>query len=214
MAKIHRDRLIIFTRYPEPGKTKTRLIPALGAKGAAQLQRQLTEHTLKQIKPLINVKPLINEIDVAIYYTGTSQEIMKNWLGNNLTYCEQAKGDLGQKMQSAFSDSFALEYSRVIIIGIDCIDLNYTIVEQALKSLIENDLVLGKAADGGYYLIGLKQIFSELFQDIPWGTNQVLSISQDIAKKLGLNTCILPTLSDIDRPEDLPMLEKYGIFEL
>ncbi|ACK66192.1 conserved hypothetical protein [Rippkaea orientalis PCC 8801] len=201
------DRLIIFTRYPEPGKTKTRLISSLGAKGAARLQRQLTEHTLKQ------VNPLINQLSFAIYYNGNTQEMMKNWLGNDLSYYPQPEGDLGQKMQSAFADSFNLGYTKVVIIGIDCPALNSTIVQQAFNSLNNHDLVLGKAADGGYYLIGLKQIIPQLFKNIPWGTNQVLSITQTIAEKLNLTYSLLRTLSDIDRPEDLPILKKYGILE-
>ncbi len=205
MPEFNRDRLIIFTRYPEPGKTKTRLISALGAKGAAKLQRQLTEHTLKQ------ARQLLNQVSLGIYYTGNSQEMMENWLGKDLAYYEQSRGDLGQRMQSAFADSFKLGYTRVIIIGIDCPELDATILQEAFNSLSEDDLVLGKAADGGYYLIGVKKVISELFQDIPWGTEQVLSVTKTKAKKLNVNTAILTTLSDIDRPQDLPLLKKYNI---
>ncbi|GBF82780.1 TIGR04282 family arsenosugar biosynthesis glycosyltransferase [Aphanothece sacrum] len=197
------NNLIIFTRYPEPGKTKTRLIPALGAQGAANLQRQLTEHTVKE------AKKLFPNITISIYYTGQNQQVMQDWLGDNLTYYTQANGDLGNRMKSAFTDSFNLGFSKVIIIGIDCPDLNITILQQAFSCLDNHDLVLGEAADGGYYLIGLKRVIPEVFQNIPWGTSQVLSITKNIAKKINLSTYILPILSDIDRPEDLPIWKKH-----
>ncbi|MGP0128766.1 MAG: TIGR04282 family arsenosugar biosynthesis glycosyltransferase [cyanobacterium endosymbiont of Rhopalodia musculus] len=196
-------RLIVFTRYPEPKKTKTRLIPALGAEGAAKLQLQLTEHTI------IEVKKLMKEISTAVYYTGGSQEVMKSWLGNDLNYCPQQEEDLGNRMKFAFEDSFKLRFSRVVIIGIDCPDLNIEIIGNAFELLDKNDLVLGEASDGGYYLIGLQKIIPELFQNIPWGTNEVLSKTIIIAQQLKLNTFILPVLSDIDRPEDLAIWEKY-----
>ncbi|MGB5595065.1 MAG: TIGR04282 family arsenosugar biosynthesis glycosyltransferase [Crocosphaera sp.] len=195
--------LIIFTRYPEAGKTKTRLIPALGAKGAAILQKKLTEHTVKE------AKKLIKDVSIYIYYTGNSQEVMKNWLGDDLAYYPQEKGDLGQRMQSAFRESFELGFTNVVIIGIDCPDLNINLIKNAFESLNDHDLVLGEATDGGYYLIGLKLVIPELFAQIPWGTDQVLSLTKNMAKKLMLNTFILPTLSDVDRPEDLYIWEQY-----
>ncbi len=195
-------RLIIFTRYPEPGKTKTRLIPALGAEGAAELQRQLTEHTV------IEARKLLKEISIAIYYTGSPQKVMESWLGNDLNYFPQSSGDLGNRMKSAFTESFELEFSRVVIIGIDCPDLNIEIIRKGFESLDKNDLVLGEASDGGYYLIGLEKVIPELFQNISWGTNEVLSKTKIIAQQLKLNTVILPVLSDIDRPEDLSIWRK------
>ncbi|XLQ10924.1 MAG: TIGR04282 family arsenosugar biosynthesis glycosyltransferase [cyanobacterium endosymbiont of Epithemia adnata isolate EadnSB Bon19] len=196
-------RLIVFTRYPEPEKTKTRLIPALGAEGAAELQLQLTEHTITE------VRKLTKEISTAVYYTGGSQKSMESWLGNDLNYCPQHEEDLGNRMKLAFEDSFKLKFSRVVIIGIDCPDLNIKIIMNAFELLDKNDLVLGEASDGGYYLIGLRTMISELFQNIPWGTNEVLSKTKIIARQLKLNTFVLSVLSDIDRPEDLVTWEKY-----
>ena len=134
---------------------------------------------------------------------------MKAWLGDDLNYYPQATGDLGDRMKSAFYDAFQLNFSRVVMIGIDCPDLTINLLQDAFTGLKNHDLVLGKAADGGYYLIGLKQVIPELFQDIPWGTSQVLSFTQKIAEKLNLTTHLLPTLSDVDRPEDLDIWQKY-----
>ncbi|MEA5536323.1 TIGR04282 family arsenosugar biosynthesis glycosyltransferase [Crocosphaera sp. XPORK-15E] len=195
--------LIIFTRYPEPGKTKTRLIPVLGAEGAANLQQKLTEHTLKEAKKLLNY------LAISIYYTGKNKQLMQAWLGDDLTYYSQASGDLGNRMNSAFAESFKLGFSKVVIIGIDCPDLNINILKSAFNYLENNDLVLGEAADGGYYLIGLKKVIPELFKDIAWGTSQVLLMTKNIADQLNLSYHLLPILSDIDRPEDLQIWEKY-----
>jgi uncharacterized protein len=200
-------RLIVFTRYPEPEKTKTRLIPALGAEGAAELQLQLTEHTITE------VRKLMKEISTAVYYTGGNQKSMESWLGNDLNYYPQHEEDLGNRMKLAFDNSFKLKFSKVVIIGIDCPDLNIKIIMNAFESLDKNDLVLGEASDGGYYLIGLKTIIPELFQNIPWGTNEVLSKTKIIARQLKLNTFVLSVLSDIDRPEDLATWEKYRMDE-
>ncbi|MEA5511470.1 TIGR04282 family arsenosugar biosynthesis glycosyltransferase [Crocosphaera sp. UHCC 0190] len=195
--------LIIFTRYPEPGKTKTRLIPVLGAEGAANLQKQLTEHTVKQ------AKKLLNNLAISIYYTGKNKELMQAWLGDNLSYYSQARGDLGNRMNMAFIESFKLGFSKAVIIGIDCPDLNINILKNAFNYLENHDLVLGEAADGGYYLIGLKRVIPELFREILWGTSEVLSMTTNIADGLNLSYYLLPVLSDIDRPEDLYIWEKY-----
>ncbi len=197
--------LIIFTRYPEPGKTKTRMIPALGPEGAAKLQRQMSEHTLKNAKQWQRV----SEGKIAIHFAGGDVSLMSNWLGKELTYYPQVTGDLGYKMQSALNQAFNNGATKVVTIGIDCPDINLALLNQAFTSLSEHDLVLGKAEDGGYYLIGLNRLIPELFQNINWGTSQVLAQTQNIANSLNLNTAYLPTLPDVDRPEDLFIWEKY-----
>ncbi|MDJ0682536.1 MAG: TIGR04282 family arsenosugar biosynthesis glycosyltransferase [Xenococcaceae cyanobacterium MO_167.B52] len=197
--------LIIFTRYPEPGKTKTRMIPALGAEGAAELQRQMSEHTLKTAQQWQKS----SGGNIAIYFAGGNVSLMSNWLGKNLTYYPQVTGDLGDRMKSAFNQAFDNGATRVVIIGIDCPDINLTLLNQAFSSLAKQDLVLGKAEDGGYYLIGLNYLIPKLFQNINWGTSQVLAQTQNIANSLNLNTAYLPMLRDVDRPEDLFIWQKY-----
>lgn len=197
--------LIIFTRYPEPGKTKTRMIPALGAEGAAELQRQMSEHTLKTAKEWQKN----SGGNIAVYFAGGDVSLMSNWLGKNLTYYPQVAGDLGYKMKSAFEGVFNNGATRIVTIGIDCPDINMALLNQAFSSLLEQDLVLGKAEDGGYYLIGLNHLIPELFQNINWGTSQVLVQTENIANSLNLNTAYLPMLRDVDRPEDLFIWQKY-----
>ena len=198
-----RKRLIIFTRYPEPGHTKTRMIPALGAEGSAGLQRQMAEHTLVQVRKV--------QAELEVHFAGGSQRLMQDWLGADLTYQQQSEGDLGQRMKSAFEVSFADGINRTVMVGVDCPDINTTIIAEAFDALEQQDLVLGPAADGGYYLIGLKCLIPELFLGINWGTSQVLAKTQSIAQKLGLTVYYLPLLEDVDRPEDLAIWERYHL---
>ena len=201
------ETLIIFSRYPQPGTTKTRMIPALGADGAAQLQRKMTEHTLNTAKLLSN-----RNISIEIHFAGGDVELMKQWLGKDIQYIPQVAGDLGDKMRSAFDRAFALGNRRVVTIGIDCPDIDSTILNSAFDSLQTHDLTLGSAEDGGYYLIGLNHSVPELFSNINWGTERVLEQTKNIAEKLDLQVRYLPTLPDVDRPEDLAIWQKHDAF--
>ena len=191
--------LIIFTRYPEPGKTKTRLIPALGAEGAATLQRQMTEHTLAQVKEL-QAKRLVS---VEVYFVGGNQQLMQSWLGTSVIYRQQGDGDLGRRMAIAFQTALEAGKQRVVVIGTDCPDLKAELMVKAFHALEQHDLVLGPAQDGGYYLIGLCRLIPELFTGIRWSTAEVLQQTMSIAQRLELAVAYLPRLSDVDRPEDL-----------
>lgn len=201
------ESLIIFTRYPEAGKTKTRMIPALGSKGAADLQRQLSEHTIQTAQILQKSRP----IDIEIHFAGGDRDLMLSWLGNHHSYYPQVAGDLGVKMQSAFANAFKQGKQRVVTIGIDCPDINSVILNQAFDSLQNRELVLGGAEDGGYYLIGLSKLVPELFTDINWGTDSVFATTQKIAQQLALSIDYLPVLSDVDRPEDLAIAKQHNL---
>ncbi|BAZ14863.1 hypothetical protein NIES4071_67330 [Calothrix sp. NIES-4071] len=192
------QHLILFTRYPEPNRTKTRLIPTLGAQGAANLHREMTEHTLSKVIPL--------SVSIEVRFTGGNLELMQAWLGSNFIYQPQGEGDLGERMARAFNDSFQRgAETKTIIIGSDCPGINAQILTTAFAHLNEVDLVLGPALDGGYYLIGLRRLIPELFKNINWGTSQVGKQTIDIAQSLGLYQAYLAPLADVDRPEDLPI---------
>ncbi len=199
-----KQRLIIFTRYPEAGTTKTRMIPQLGAGGAAELQRQMTEHIRSRVDKLCK----LHQLAVEVRYEGGSEEQMTEWLGPGCSYCHQGGGDIGHRMRRALQDAFRQGYETVVIIGSDIPDITTNIMQKAFKALNQNDLVLGPAADGGYYLIGVhRKTFRhwnpQLFNDIDWGTARVLPQTLGIAHKLGLRYNLLDTLRDVDRPEDL-----------
>lgn len=200
-----KERLIIFTRYPEAGKTKTRLIPALGTQGAANLQRQMTEHTLSQVSELLCLRP----ISVEVRFEGGELTLMQDWLGHDIVYQPQGKGDLGCRMARSLSTAMLAGIDRVVIIGTDCPDLNAQLMAQAFHQLhLAHDLVLGPAIDGGYYLIGLRRFIPELFSGISWGTAEVLQKTLEIANNLNLSVAYLPQLADVDRPEDLLVWEQ------
>lgn len=190
--------LIVFTRYPVAGQAKTRLIPALGAAGAAALQRRMTQHTLALAQTCD--RPL------QIRFCGGSLAAMQSWLGADLDYQPQGDGDLGQRMCNALRDGFAQGGEPIVIIGTDCPLLDRQIIDSAFAALVAHDLVLGPAADGGYYLIGLRKLVPELFQSIAWSTATVLTQTLVIAQSLAISYALLPELSDIDRPEDLALL--------
>ena len=190
--------LLIFTRYPEAGKTKTRLIPLLGAQGAADLHRTLTEQTVSMAKQ----QQQTAQMRITIYFSGGNHALMQNWLGTELEYCPQSHGDLGQKMQQAVLTSFSQGASRVLLMGTDCPDLTGAILETAFQSLENVDIAIGPAQDGGYYLLGLRYPIPEIFDHIDWGTERVLAQTQANITQKHYKTYYLPIFSDIDRPED------------
>ncbi|NJN74564.1 MAG: glycosyltransferase [Limnothrix sp. RL_2_0] len=198
-----RNHLIIFTRYPIPGTTKTRLIPALGAAGAADLQRQLTEHTLEQVVGLA--------ADISIFFSGGNQAEMQTWLGEQWHYQPQKGEGLGDRLINAFHHSETLGYERTLIIGIDCPEITGELLTEAFSALESHDAVFGKAHDGGYYLVGLQTVIPELFTDMPWGTETVLAETLNRANSFNLSSKILRTLHDIDYPEDLAIWEQVQI---
>ena len=204
MSVRYKKRLIIFTRYPEPGTTKTRLIPLLGAEGAADLQRKMMEHTLVQVKRLSTSR----ELSVEIRYEGGNESLMKNWLGPDFDYRSQGTGDLGLRMQRSFEDAFRPGTDAAVIIGTDIPDLSGAVIQKAFDVLKQKNVVLGPAKDGGYYLIGLQkdslsQAIPYLFTGINWGKDGVLNKTLEVVKSLGLNFSLIDELEDVDRPEDL-----------
>ena len=203
LSDIAQQHLIIFTRYPEPGKTKTRLIPALGTVGAANLQRQMTERTVFQVQELQKTTPMSWEVR----FVGGNLQLMQDWLGSDLVYHSQGDGDLGERMVRSLAHAFESGAEKVMIIGIDCPGINSHILTQAFELLDTCDLTLGPAIDGGYYLIGLCRLIPELFVNINWGTSQVLQQSVEIAEKLKISLGYLHPLADVDVPEDLKIWE-------
>ncbi|MBE9079207.1 TIGR04282 family arsenosugar biosynthesis glycosyltransferase [Romeria aff. gracilis LEGE 07310] len=198
-----RSRLILLTRYPEAGKTKTRLIPHLGAEPAARLQQQMTEHIVAEIQQFQSCYAASLEV----HFAGSSRAQMATWLGNHLRYRPQPSGGLGTRLSQAFCQGFRDGMDRVVAIGADCPQITVHLLTQAFQRLRNHDLVLGPALDGGYYLIGLSKTcdaaHAALFQGIDWGTAQVFDQTVAIAHRQALTLATLAPLSDIDRPEDL-----------
>jgi uncharacterized protein len=193
------NHVIVFTRYPVAGKTKTRLIPELGAVGAAELQRSMAEQAISRVRELAVTRP----ISIEVRYEGGNAFLMKQWLGGGLLFHEQDGADLGERMFTAFLDAFSNGADRALLMGTDCPGITAQILEKGFQELERSDLVLGPAADGGYYLIGLKRVHPELFFKAPWGTEKVLERTVEIARLQGLSAGFVDRLRDVDRPEDL-----------
>ncbi|MGD2126039.1 MAG: TIGR04283 family arsenosugar biosynthesis glycosyltransferase [Desulfobacteraceae bacterium] len=193
-----RDRLIIFSRYPVPGQTKTRLIPALGRVGAADLQRELTEKALKTARRFGSGK----DVELEVRFEGVSEHKMRRWLGSAALFSNQGPGDLGERMRVAFLEAFQKGCRRVVLLGTDIPGISTNLLEKAFDGLIDKDLVVGPSRDGGYYLLGLKGP-AKIFQNVPWGTGEVLEKTLALAKDQGLSVLHLDPLIDIDTEEDL-----------
>jgi hypothetical protein len=200
----NRRQLIIFTRYPAPGKTKTRLIPSLGPAGAAEVQRRMTEHVVRRAWEF----SLERSAFIEIRYEGGGKHLMERWLGRRFTYRRQGAGDIGARMARVFQESFAGGAERIVLIGADCPGVTVGILHDAFNALDVNDVVLGPAHDGGYYLIGLRRPIDELFMRVPWGGRQVRERTMQIAGNLGCSIGVLKALDDVDNPEDLPVWER------
>jgi rSAM/selenodomain-associated transferase 2/rSAM/selenodomain-associated transferase 1 len=212
MSDKRNERLIIFTRYPEPGKTKTRMIPMLGEQGAADLQRRMTEHLISKTRKLSSSHPA----SIEIRYEGGNQNLIQNWLGGQFIYNQQHEGDIGRRMRLAFEEAFQSGVDTAVIIGTDIPGISVEIIKSAFEYLNDHDLVFGPARDGGYYLLGINRISwlkanPLLFEGIPWGSAEVLSQSLDAAQQLNLSHILLQQLDDVDRAEDLDVWHKEAL---
>lgn len=197
------ERLLIFTRYPQPGLVKTRLIPLLGPEGAALLHYRLTVHTLTWARTLSRQRA----VRVEVHFDGGNATQMANLFGDDLNYFSQGDGDLGKKIIAAVG----LTDEPTIIVGTDCPALATNLVASAFDSLSTSDVVIGPARDGGYYLIGLKRPIPRLFMGISWGGDQVFVTTYDIAQRLKLTVVRLECLADIDRPEDIAAMSEDSV---
>jgi len=203
---VGRDRIIVFTRQPEPGATKTRLIPALGPDGAARLHRALTEHTLAQAS-------CYRKAEIEIQWTGGDEKSMRAWLPEPNRLRKQSDGDLGARMAQALRAAFADGVDRAVVVGCDSPDLGPETYDAAFNALSGHDVVIGPATDGGYYLIGARtsaaRAIAPLFSDMPWGTDQVFEATLARLDRSDLTHMQIAVLDDIDRPEDLPAWERH-----
>lgn len=195
------SRLILFSRLPQPGSTKTRMIPALGPEGAADLQQQMTHHTLGITDDFCAA----SGCHLQVRYTGGDQEAMARTFGARHDYQSQGTGHLGQRLRCAFDAAFADGYQSVLCIGSDCPSITTGLLHRAESKLKTHDVVIGPAVDGGYYLIGLRSLTPHLFEDIAWGTSRVYEQTRRRIAALGLSCHVLETLSDVDEPDDLPV---------
>jgi len=202
---VRAEHLIIFSRFPAPGESKTRLIPTLGVHGAAQLHRGMTAHTLLTVEQL----RFARDVSAEVRFTGASQESMAACFGDGHTYLHQGDGDLGARMHRAVSEACNRGAERVVVIGTDCPSIDCATLSAAFEALCTHDSVMGPASDGGYYLIGLRRPCGRLFVGVEWGTESVLTATIQRAAAANLSVHQLMTKSDVDLPSDLSEWERH-----
>jgi uncharacterized protein len=195
--------LIVFAREPIPGAVKTRLAAAIGDQAAAKLYETMLQDVLKAVRHL-------NDVETVIYWA--CEEEALPLLAERYRCCarRQSPGDLGQRMQAAFEEMFANGCELCCIIGSDAPDLPLSYIQEAYRLLAgqQTDIVFGPSMDGGYYLLGLRRVWPQLFADIPWSSADVLEKSLAAALDSGLTVAQLPEWQDIDTLEDLKAFQE------
>lgn len=190
-----KEIVIVFTKFPEKGKVKTRLAETIGDDNAVEIYTRLLKHTESQLA--------LSGKEYVVYWG--------NYIPNDMVFFSTAKahylqceGDLGSKMKMAFTDQFSLGYDTVAGIGCDCYQMRAKHILDALQELKNNKVVYGPANDGGYYLIGMTEMQNMLFDDLPWSTESLLQICKKRLEGKKISNSEIEQLSDVDYFEDLP----------
>ena len=189
--------LILFLKYPEPGKVKTRLGAELGFELAAKLYELFIKQTFELAQNCS-----AQQIFVA-YEPLDRKDEFAEFVPKKFAIFPQEGKNLGERMLNAFKDAFARGYKNVAILGSDSPTLPLENIDDAFEKLSKSDLVLGPAEDGGYYLIGLNKAHCGLFENIEWSSDSVLQLTIESAKKLQLSYELLPSWYDVDNKETL-----------
>ncbi len=199
------NHVCILARYPRRGEVKTRLAPALSEDETLACHERLVCQAVRSARALASA----GEARVELRTDAASPRAARAWLGvRDIAYRQQGEGDLGRRIELAFAEAFRRGAERVVVMGSDCPRLTAAHLRRALEALASADVVLGPAADGGYYLIALRRESAErsqsvLFSGVEWGTGTVLARTQQLADGAGLSCALLEELSDVDRPDDL-----------
>ena len=191
--------LIVFAKAPVAGQAKTRLIPALGAEGAANLAEKLLLHTLQQAGEL-SVGHL--ELCVSPDAQHPAFERAQSAAPGRWHLTLQGDGDLGERMHRAMTRGLTL-HSQVLLMGTDAPGLTTVVLQMAQQALTQHDAVFVPAFDGGYALVGLTRPTPALFLDMTWSTSQVMAQTRERARQAGLQWAELAPVADIDVPDDL-----------
>ncbi|QOD12012.1 TIGR04282 family arsenosugar biosynthesis glycosyltransferase [Psychrobacter sp. 28M-43] len=188
--------ILLFAKYPAPNKAKTRLQPALGVDGAARMARQLLLHSIEQAVDT----GFAVELCVSPAPTDPCWQALD--LPESLRWSTQANGDLGLRMLIA-SQQALQRFKKVVLIGADCPSLTTARIQTAVQQLNQHDTVMIPAADGGYVLLGFREIDDSLFSDIVWSTPSVAAVTKQRMAALDWTLTLFDPLHDIDEPKDL-----------
>lgn len=202
-----RNALIIFTRVPVPGFTKTRLMPFLTGKECAALHERFLLDIYEKARQV--------DCDIFVFYTPVDQEdTLKKLLGDGVKYLPQFGEDLGERMRNAIGITLMLGYKKSVLIGSDCPQIQIESLSEAFDRLDQHDIVIHPTFDGGYYLIGMKKDYESIWKIKRYGTNTVIYDTLQHMKNEHLTTSVGRTYYDIDEKEDLKRLFcdlEYGI---
>ncbi len=194
------DAILVFARAPERGRVKTRLAASLGDRAALAIYRALGRRVVRALAPLGDAVAIVGTPDDAA-------PALRTWLGARLAVEPQGDGDLGARMRRAVARQLDRGAERVVVVGTDCPEVDATVVADALARLASHDVVFGPAADGGYYLVGVRRgaadrALAALFEDVPWSCAETLRVSLAQAAAAGLAVALLPVLHDVDTAAD------------
>ncbi|MDQ5908684.1 MAG: hypothetical protein QG599_777 [Pseudomonadota bacterium] len=199
-ALMRTTRTIIFAKAPRPGFAKTRLIPALGAEGAARLARRMLEQML------INaIAAASGPVELCMTPDPDALEWRDMILPSDVAISAQGEGDLGERMARAAQRCIEAG-EAVLLTGTDCPELTTIRLREAAEALNRVGAVIHPTADGGYALLGLTRTDLRLFADIPWSTAAVAAMTLARFDELGWPVCVAAELHDIDEPGDLVQL--------
>jgi len=187
-----KQALIIFARKPTLGKVKTRLAATLGEAKALEIYSKLLAHT----------RAVIAKVDCDKYVFLTQEVTDDFWQGFDTEI--QQGNILGERMQYAFDLLFNKGYEKVLIIGTDCPAISTKIVSSGFEKLQNHDVVIGPAEDGGYYLLGMSNMYNTLFENISWSSELVCNQTIEKIKEQNLSHTLLQTLNDVDEERDVP----------
>lgn len=193
-------RIVVFAKAPQPGFAKTRLIPALGEQGAAELARRMLFDTLHEASAA-NIGAVELCVTPAIHDPAW-HEIQ---LPSGVELYGQGEGDLGARLARAAGRALA-DAGQVLLIGTDCVEMSAGLLREAAQALQTHDAVMHGTVDGGYALLGLRRYSPSLFGDMPWSTGAVADITLARIGQLGWAVHIGQVLHDVDEPQDLPVL--------
>lgn len=194
------DALIIVAKKPEPGSTKTRLSPPFTPEAAAEFYDCLMRDTLA-------LAARVPGVDLTLAYTPASAvDYFQNLVPNGFRLTPQQGAHLGQRLANALAFHLKQGYRKAIIMNSDGPTLPLAHLQAAFDELDHADVTLGMGHDGGYYLIGLKQMVPELFKNIAWSTEKVIPQTLDICRRLKLTVHCLPQWYDVDVEADLQRL--------
>lgn len=189
--------IILFAKYPEEGKVKTRLAESIGEQKAAQFSQLCSDMSFKAVKRIGRLDKYVCIADKK------NKERFKDWIGDEFKIKFQKGGTLGEKIFNLFKSTFKKKYNKIVFLVTDIPDVSTDIIIKAFLKLENKDFVIGPTTDGSYYLIGMNKPFKDIFQNITFGRSQVLEKTIEKINEMGLSYELLKKLYDIDYYEDL-----------